>query len=215
MLTATVTHEGGKIQVRVVPSRKVSSDESTTTTVAGEAGAEAETGGEAAATEVKEPNPILPDNSELAWTAGTFLVLLVVMRYFLYPRLRKGMDDRYTSIRENRESADQVRAAAQSDVAEYEKALAAARAEAAARIDAARQTVDNERNARLAEVNARVAAARAEADQKTSSARAAAQGEIASAVGQVASRIAEIALGKAPDQSVVTAAVSATMEGAR
>ena len=197
MLTATVTHTGGNVEVRVVHAKVTNTEGGTTTETAA------------------EPNPILPDNSEIAWTAGTFLFLLVIMRYFLYPRLRKGMDARYTSIREDRESADQVRAAAQSDVAEYEKALASARAEAAARIDAARQTVDNERNAKLAEVNSRIAAARAEADAKTSAARAAAQGEIASAVGQVASRIAEIALGRAPEQSVVSAAVNATMEGAR
>lgn len=225
MLTAIVTHKGGHVEVRVTPASAPAESEETTTTVAGEATTTEDTtmaaentaasGEEHTTATVEEPNPILPDNSEIAWTAGTFIVLLVIMRYFLYPRLRKGMDSRYTAIRENRESADQVRAAAQSDVAEYEKALAAARAEAAARLDAARQTVDNERNARLAEVNSRIAAARAEADQKTTAARAAAQGEIASAVGQVASRIAEIALGKAPDQSVVSSAVSATMEGAR
>ena len=61
-----------------------------------------------------------------------------------------------------------MKADAKSDVAEYEKALAAARAEAAGRIDAARQTVDNERNAQLAQVNARIAAARAEAETRVS-----------------------------------------------
>ena len=196
MTTAIVTHRGGHVEVRVVPAKAFASEGTTTETAT-------------------EPNPILPDNSELAWTAGTFLVLVVLMKFILYPRLRKGMDARYASIRENRETADKVRLDAQSDVAEYEKALAAARAEGAARLDAARQTVDNERNAKLAEVNSRIAAARAEADARTASAREAAKGEIVSAVGQVASRIAEIALGKSPDQTVVSAAVAATMEGAR
>lgn len=198
MLTATVTQKGGHVEVRIVPAKATANEETTSTTVP-----------------PTEPNPILPDNSELAWTAGTFIVLLVAMRFFLYPRVRRGMDARYESIRSNRESADKVRESAQSDVAEYEKALAAARAEAAGRIDAARQTVDGERNSQLAEVNARIAAARAEAESRTAAAREAAKGEITTAVGQVASRIAEIAIGRAPDQSVVSAAVAATMEGAR
>jgi F-type H+-transporting ATPase subunit b len=168
-----------------------------------------------ATTEVKTaPNPIAPETKELAWAAGSFLVLFVILRYFLFPKLKKGMDARYADIRSDIEGADQVKLSAQSDVAEYEKALAAARAEASARIDAARQTVDNERTAQLAQVNARIAAARAEADQQTSAARAAAQGEVAAAVAQVASKAAELASGRTPDAATVQAAVAAAMQSA-
>ena len=166
-------------------------------------------------TEVKTaPNPIAPETKELAWAGGSFIVLFVILRYFLFPKLKKGMDARYADIRGNIEGADQVKMAAQSDVAEYEKALAAARAEAAARIDAARQTVDSERTAQLAQVNARIAAARAEADQQTAAAREAAKGEVAAAVAQVASKAAELASGRTPDASVVQAAVAAAMQSA-
>jgi F-type H+-transporting ATPase subunit b len=151
----------------------------------------------------------------MLWAAGSFFVLFVLMRYFLFPRLKKGTEARYASIRSNSEGAVQVKADAKTDVAEYEKALEAARAEAAGRVDAARQTVDNERTAQLAQVNARIAAARAEADQKNAAARAAAQGDVAAAVATVATRVAELALGKAPDASVVNAAVASTMEGSR
>jgi F-type H+-transporting ATPase subunit b len=214
MLTAIVTQTGDQVQVRLVSS------ESTDTTVpeaelmASSAAAESTT--ETTVAEAKTaPNPVNPAKNEMLWAAGSFLVLFVLMRYFLFPRLKKSMDARYASIRANSEGADQVKADAKSDVAEYEKALAAARVEAAGRVDAARQTVDNERNAQLAQVNARIAAARAEADQKNAAARAAAQGDVASAVATVASRVAELALGKAPDASVVNAAVASAMEGAR
>jgi F-type H+-transporting ATPase subunit b len=213
MLTAIVTQTGDQVQVRLAsgdtPDTTVPSNELKQTT----AGAGVTT---TTVAETKTaPNPVNPAKNEMLWAAGSFLVLFVLMRYFLFPRLKKSMDARYASIRANSEGADQVKADAKSDVAEYEKALAAARAEAAGRVDVARQTVDNERNAQLAQVNARIAAARAEADQKNAAARAAAQGDVASAVATVASRVAELALGKAPDASAVNAAVASAMEGAR
>jgi F-type H+-transporting ATPase subunit b len=213
MLTAIVTQTGDQVQVRLVPS-------DTTATMMPEAmlmSAPAESGTPSTgADEVKTPpNPVNPAQNEMLWAAGSFLVLFVLMRYFLFPRLKKSTEARYASIRSNSEGAVQVKADAKTDVAEYEKALDAARAEAAGRVDAARQTVDNERTAQLAQVNGRIAAARADADQKNAAARAAAQGDVAAAVATVASRVAELALGKAPDASVVNAAVASTMEGSR
>jgi len=123
--------------------------------------------GEVQATVKAAPNPIAPTPKEALWSAGSFIVLFVILRYFLFPKLKKGMDARYADIRSDIEGADTVKADAQSAVADYEKALAAIRVEASGRIDAARQTVDTERNAQLTQVNARIAAARAEADQQT------------------------------------------------
>jgi F-type H+-transporting ATPase subunit b len=213
MLTAIVTQTGDQVQVRLVSSEVT--DTTMPEAVLMSASAEAEAT-ETAVAEVKTaPNPVNPAKNEMLWAAGSFLVLFVLMRYFLFPRLKKGTEARYASIRSNSEGAEQVKADAKTDVAEYEKALDAARAEAAGRVDAARQTVDNERTAQLAQVNARIAAARADADQKNAAARAAAQGDVAAAVATVASRVAELALGKAPDASVVNAAVASTMEGSR
>ena len=170
--------------------------------------------GEVEATVKAAPNPIAPTPKEALWSAGSFIVLFVILRYFLFPKLKKGMDARYADIRSDIEGADTVKADAQSAVADYEKALAAIRVEASARIDAARQTVDTERNAQLTQVNARIAAARAEADQQTAAARAAAQGQVAAAVAQVATKAAQLASGRAPDAAVVQAAVAAAMESA-
>lgn len=211
MPTAIVTQSNGQVvQIRLVPS------ESTEDTVvdSAEEGTPMAASGEAT-TEVKTaPNPIAPETKELAWSAGSFLVLFVILRYFLFPKLKKGMDARYADIRSDIEGADQVKLAAQADVAEYDKALAAARAEASVRIDAARQTVDTERNAQLTQVNARIAAARAEADQQTAAARQAAQGDVAAAVAQVAAKAAELASGRTPDAATVQAAVAAAMQSA-
>ena len=208
MPTAIVTQSNGQVvHVRLVPSETT---EDTVVDVALMAAS-----GEATSEVTTPPNPIAAETKELAWAAGSFLVLFVLMKFFLFPRLRKSMNDRYSAIRANTEGADKVKADAQADVAEYEKALATARAEAATRIDAARQTVDNERTAQLAQVNARIATARAEADQKNAAAREAAQGDISQAVATVAARVAELAIGRAPDAAVVSAAVASAMEGQR
>ncbi|CAB4655291.1 unannotated protein [freshwater metagenome] len=213
MLTAIVTQTGDQVQVRLVSSETTDTTmpEAVLMSASAEAGSTPKTDAE-----VKTPpNPVNPAINEMLWAAGSFFVLFALMRYFLFPRLKKGTEARYASIRSNSEGAVQVKADAKTDVAEYEKALDAARAEAAGRVDAARQTVDNQRTAQLAQVNARIAAARAEADQKNAAARAAAQGDVAAAVATVATRVAELALGKAPDASVVNAAVASTMEGSR
>lgn len=180
------------------------------------------TAGDEAGTEATEaesasaPNPIAPEGKELIWGAGSFLVFLVIMRVFLFPKLKKGMDARYTGIREDFEQADATRQAAQSDVAKYESALAEVRAEAASRIDAARQAVDKERNDKIAEANTRIAAKRSAADAELAAARAKVRDQVAEAVATVTARTTQLAVGKSPDGSVVREAVQQVMQsGAR
>ena len=199
MLTVIVTKSsGGVVDVRL--SSAITADDAATTST----GQPVDTG----------PNPIAAEPKELLWSAGAFLVLLVVMRYFLFPRLKKGMDERYASIRSNIEGADHVKSSARADVANYDAAVAAVRLEAAARVDAARQTLDAERTARLAEVNAAIAAARAQSDVANNAARVAGQAQVASAVASVVSQAAELASGSRPEQSVVDQVVKQVMESA-
>lgn len=204
MTTTVVTQSGGA----VTDVTLVGADGLVSTGFA--PGAEAETGTE----QDMGPNPISPETKELYWGAGAFLVLVVVMRFLLFPRLKKSMDQRYASIREDIEGADAVRASAHSDVAAYEKALADARAEAAARIDAARQSLDAERGAELAKVNGRIAERRAAADAAAAATRQAVRADISAAVASVVTRATEIAAGRAPDPAVVQRAVARAMEGA-
>ncbi len=157
------------------------------------------------------PNPIVPEVKELAWGAGAFIVFALLMRFFLFPRLKRGIDARYNLIREGHEQADAARAGARSDVAEYETALATVKAEANERVEAARRTLEAERAQRLGEVNAAIAAKREAAAEATRAAREAARADVASAVGDVAGRTLQLATGKAPDEPVVRAAVDAAM----
>ncbi len=157
------------------------------------------------------PSPIAPEAKELAWGAGSFIVLALLMRYFLFPRLKKGMDARYAHIREGHEQADTARAAARAEVSEYESALATVKAEANERVEAARHILETERTARLAEVNAAIAAKRDAAAAETEAAREAVRGDVVDAATAVAARTIELATGKEPDVATVRGAVEQSM----
>jgi F-type H+-transporting ATPase subunit b len=205
VLTAVVT-KGAQIQVQFVRATEEESHE-----------AEAEhfdpadcefEPEEAGATECDEgPNPIMPELKELAWGSGSFIVFALLMRFFLFPRLKRSMDARYAHIRSSHEGADAVRAAARTEVATYESALAKLKAEANERIEAARRTLEDERQASLAEANARIAAKRDEAAESARAAREAVRDDVITAAADVASRTTELAIGRAPDPTTVRRAV--------
>lgn len=170
-------------------------------------------GAETAEAEVSTtgPNPISPEGKELVWGAGSFLVFLVLMRLFLFPKLKKGMNARYNGIQSDLEYADATRINARTEVSQYESAMTEIRSQAAIRIDKARQALDAERTAAIAEVNARIARQRATAESEATAARLAIRDQIAAAVATVAERTTQIAVGKSPDASVVQRAVSEAM----
>ncbi len=161
------------------------------------------------------PSPIAPELKELAWGSGAFIVFAVLMRLVLYPRVKKGMEARYTRIRTEHEDSDTTRAAARAEVAEYEAQLASVRAEAHGKVDAARRTLEAERAERLAAANAAINERRQTAMAAADAARDAAQGDVEAAASDVVARTVELAIGKRPDPDTVRAAVSASMtEGA-
>lgn len=157
------------------------------------------------------PSPIIPEMKELVWGAGAFIVFALLMRFFLFPRLKKGMDARYNSIREGHESADVARSSARSEVAQYEAAVASAKAEAAKVVDAARATLETERQAKISEANARINAKREAALRDAEAAKAAVRGQIESAVSDVVTSAVEAATGKRPDSAAVSRAVADVM----
>ena len=156
-------------------------------------------------------NPIAPEVKEMLWGFGSFAVLAILMRYWLYPRLRKGMDARYEVIKGGHEQAEQVTDAARADVAQYDAQLATIKAEAQQRIEAARAVLDGERSERLAEVSTRIGEKRAAAATAVEQARTAAQADVEAAVRSVASRAGELATGRTPTPDVVNAAVADVM----
>ncbi len=175
----------------------------------------AETGSEEGAPVSAGPNPIAPEIKELAWGAGSFIVFLFFMRLFLVPKVRKGMASRYESIQVDHEYASATRDGAKQDVARYESAVAEIRSEASRRLETARQTLDKERQEKVAQVNAQIASRRAAAEAEVAAARAAAQSQIVTAVGAVTTRATQIAVGVSPDAAIVSRSVQQAMEGNR
>lgn len=205
MRTAVVTVTGEALRVELVSSESEEGKEFNPEECAFKP--ETET-----ATECGEgPGPIIPEMKELAWGAGSFVVFALLMRIFLFPRLRKGMDARYNSIRDGHEAADAARASARSEVAQYEAAVSAAKADAAKVVDAARATLESERQAQINAANARISAKRDAALADADAARASARGQIEAAVADVVTSAVEAATGKRPDGAVVSRAVADAM----
>ena len=126
MLTAVVTQSGSAITVHLasVPPNSTAEQTITAETVPSDAAvatplaATAEGSATGATVEVNPgPSPIAPELKEVAWGGGSFVVFAVLMRFVLYPRLKKGMDARYAGIRSSHEGADATRAEAKAEVA--------------------------------------------------------------------------------------------------
>jgi F-type H+-transporting ATPase subunit b len=154
------------------------------------------------------PSPIAPEGKELLWGLGAFLVFLAAMRLYLFPKVKQGMQARYGKIRDGHERAESLREAAQAEVAEYRSAVAAVEAEAAGRVDAARQELEQERAERLAAANATIAERRTTAAAEIDAAKAAARGSVDDAVADVAARAVELSTGRRPDDETVRRAIA-------
>jgi F-type H+-transporting ATPase subunit b len=156
------------------------------------------------------PNPIAPELKELLWGGGSFLVLLLIMK-FLFPVLRKGMQARYDKIHNDHEQATAMTASAQSEVVEYRVALAGLRSEAAARLDVARATLEAERASRIAEVNVRIEVERRVAMEQAEAARAAVTDQVRAAVSEVTAQGTSLVLGAPASPETVERAVTAAL----
>jgi F-type H+-transporting ATPase subunit b len=156
-------------------------------------------------------NPIFPEVKEVVWGFGSFVVLALAMRLFLFRKVRDGMTSRYDRIEGDFQAAQDITAAARADVADYDAQVAAARTEAQRQVEAARATLEAERAARLSEVNARIADKRSAAAADVEAAKLAARSHVESAVADVASFAGQLATGKTPSAAAVHAAVTEAM----
>jgi F-type H+-transporting ATPase subunit b len=156
-------------------------------------------------------NPIFPEVKEVVWGFGSFVVLALAMRLFLFRKVRDGMTSRYDRIEGDFQEAENLTAAARADVADYDAQVAGVRADAQKQVEAARATLEAERSARLTEVNARIAEKRAAAAADVDAAKLAARSHVESAVADVASFAGQLATGKTPSTEAVNAAVAEAM----
>ena len=158
-----------------------------------------------------ELNPIAPEAKEMMRGFGALVVLAVCLRWWLYPKVRAGMQARYDMIQSDKESAETLTAAARADVAEYEARLTSVRADAQEKVEAARATLEAERSDQVTAANKRISDKRAASTAEVDAARQAAMGDVESAVSDVVARATEIATGRPADPATVSGAVRSAM----
>ncbi len=136
------------------------------------------------------PNPIIPEITEIIYGGAAFLVLLVLMKWKLFPTVKGLMEQRTQRIQDSLDDADRIKAEAAEVKARYEAELADARTEAARIVDEARE--------QAAAVRSDLQA-RAEADIAEMRERAAADAEASKrqAIADLQSEVSDIALGAA------------------
>jgi F-type H+-transporting ATPase subunit b len=155
-----------------------------------------------AAEEVK--NPILPTLNEMFWAALFFILLWILMKYVLLPRVAGAMDERAERVRGDLAAAESAEAERVAKLQQYEAGLAGARAEAMAIIDASRAEADVERRAQLASAESDVAAMKAEAAAEVAEAKARARVELTGSITDIAVGAASAVVGKEIDRAAQT-----------
>jgi len=154
------------------------------------------------------PNPILPVGKEMAWGLGSFLVLVLLMRIWLFPKLKKGMDARYAKTRADLDDAERIREEGAADVARYEAAIAEANAEATRLLEQARRELDADRTTKVTAANARIAERRAAAAAEVEAARQRALASTESIVLSIGASGAERILGAPVDRDAARPVVA-------
>jgi F-type H+-transporting ATPase subunit b len=162
----------------------------------------------------KEPNPILPELREIVWGMGSFILLAVLMRAVLYPRLQRSMDARAARIQGDLDSADQVTASVAGEQRSYADRIAAARNEAATILDTARAKSEGVRSERVAELNAELGHLRTAATAEVDAAKATAHASLADSVAQLAVRAASKVVAKPLDVAANRSVVDQFLNGA-
>ena len=158
-------------------------------------------------TEAQPDNPILPTGPELAWGAGTFLLLWALMKFVLLKPIIKTMEDRSARIQGDLGNAEELRSEAATALSEYEASLASARTEASRLIDEARHEAEEERRRILAAAEAEVAELRSAANAEVAEAKREALSSMRSSVSSIAVQAAELVVQKRLDEAAQRAIV--------
>ena len=109
------------------------------------------------------PNPILPETNEIIWGSVGFAIVFGFIYWKGLPAIKGGMNARTERIRNDLDSAEAVKAEADSVLADYRAQLAEAKTESSRIIEEARQQAE----AMKRELAARADAEIAEMRQKT------------------------------------------------
>ena len=162
-------------------------------------------------------NPILPVGFEILWSAVFFFALLALMKYVLLPPILEGREQRRAMVAAGQDSVSDSESELAQIRAAHEERLAAARAEAAAIVDAARAEADSQRADAVAAVEEQIAKLKANTQAEIDAARATAMSGARAPVSELAVSAAGKVLGRnldlASNQSVIDGYLNAGTNG--
>jgi F-type H+-transporting ATPase subunit b len=158
-------------------------------------------------TEEKASNPIIPEVKEIFWAFVFFALLFFLMRYVLVPPLQRMLAEREEKIRGDLDAADRTKDQLGVVRADYEAALAGARAEANEHIERARAEADEHRVQLQAVADAEIAELRQQAQAEIAAERQRALTSVRTDVVELAVGAASAVVGRQIDRAAATAVV--------
>jgi F-type H+-transporting ATPase subunit b len=150
------------------------------------------------------PSPILPATDELLWGSISFIILVVLMRKFAYPAIKKGMDARTERIRADLDAAESAKTEATSVLDGYRAELAGAKSEAGRIIEEARQAADALKKDQEARLQTELADIRTRATADIEAAKVQAIADLRGEVAQLAVGAASVVVHKNLDPATQT-----------
>lgn len=153
--------------------------------------------------------------SQLFWLLITFTALYFLMARLALPRIAEVLEQRQERIANDLARAEDLRKEAEGVIAQYEAALAKARAEAMAVLQGTQQDIAALVAERQEAFGAELAAKVEAAEKRIADARAEAKGHVRDIAIEVSQELTARLAGKAADAKSVGAAVDARLKEAR
>jgi F-type H+-transporting ATPase subunit b len=151
--------------------------------------------------------------SQIFWLLVTFIPMFLILWRVALPKIGDILQTRQRRIDEDLERATALKDEAEEVLAEYQKALADAQAEAQALHRKAQEEMAAVAAERQAELGTRLAERTAEAETRIAEARKAALADLRSMAVEVASAATSRLIGVTPAETEVSQAVDAAAEG--
>ncbi|HET9716824.1 MAG TPA: F0F1 ATP synthase subunit B [Pseudolabrys sp.] len=151
--------------------------------------------------------------SQLFWLAITFVLLYVLMARLALPRVRSVIENRQKQIADDLADASRLKSESEAAVADYEKALAEARASAQAIANETRERYVAEADARRKSLEDELNKKLAQAEKTIAVTKEAAMTNVRSIAEDATRAIVQRLIGQAPDDKAVAKALSEVLKG--
>jgi F-type H+-transporting ATPase subunit b len=144
---------------------------------------------------------------QIIWLVITFGILYLLMVYVVLPKIGGVLEARAAHIAKDLATADKLRRETEEAIAAYEQALAEARQQAHAIVDAGRARLKEETAAERARLESDLAKKGAEAEKRIEQAKNSAMRDVNAVAADVAADIVRTLIGISPAKAEIDKAV--------